>query len=232
MKTNKEIVTEIIEDLENTVGLNWPATRTKITRDKLIACWFGHIIDWKFYGYVHRKSVSASYKNIFKNINSCKKGKAEPWKSYIFRKYDYKQCSRCYNILEFNEFNNCKKEISGLANECRACYALVYVKNKDTILEKNREYRHNNIDKVNSYSAKRRASKLQRTPSWFSNEDDQKIKDLYTQAKNLEKLHGVKYHVDHIIPLQGKLVSGLHISSNLQIITAKDNLSKGNTYSI
>ena len=51
MKSNKEIITEIIEDLENTVGLNWPS-KGKLTREKLIECWSQNkITDWKFYSY-------------------------------------------------------------------------------------------------------------------------------------------------------------------------------------
>ncbi len=49
-------------------------------------------------------------------------------------------------------------------------------------------------------------------------------------AKVLEKLTGEKYHVDHVIPLQGKNVSGLHIPANLQILTATANMKKGNKY--
>ena len=105
-----------------------------------------------------------------------------------------------------------------------------YEENKDKVSLQRKVYYKNNRELFYVHNAKRRAAKLNRTPSWSSEDDQLKIKDLYTQAKSLEKLHGVKYHVDHIIPLQGELVSGLHILSNLQVITAEENLSKGNTY--
>jgi len=56
------------------------------------------------------------------------------------------------------------------------------------------------------------------------------IKHLYIQAKELEKLDGIKRHVDHIIPLQGEYVCGLHIPQNLQILTANENCKKGNSH--
>lgn len=76
-------------------------------------------------------------------------------------------------------------------------------------------------------AAKRRARRLCATPLWA---DLQAIKDYYITAAALSMHTGEHYHVDHIIPLQGKKVCGLHVENNLQILTAFDNLSKSNKY--
>lgn len=52
------------------------------------------------------------------------------------------------------------------------------------------------------------------------------INNFYKEAKRLTKETGIQFHVDHIIPLNGVLVSGLHVEYNLQIITALDNNKK------
>lgn len=87
-----------------------------------------------------------------------------------------------------------------------------------------------NTAKVNAITRKRQASKLKRTPAWLTVEENEQIKDFYVMAKELEAIFGWKQCVDHMIPLQGKTVSGLHVPSNLQILSAKANMEKGNTY--
>ena len=112
--------------------------------------------------------------------------------------------------------------------EARSAYhAEWYQENRESVLAQKAEYGKANPDKCRANQAKRRAAKLQRTPSWV---DFEAIKAVYAEAHRLESLDGIPRHVDHEIPLQGELVSGLHIASNLQILTAEENLSKSNKF--
>jgi hypothetical protein len=77
--------------------------------------------------------------------------------------------------------------------------------------------------------ARRRAAKLQRTPSWA---DYDAIAAVYAEAQRLTRATGVPHHVDHAIPLQGKLVSGLHVHQNLQILTGLENIRKCNRFEV
>jgi hypothetical protein len=87
-----------------------------------------------------------------------------------------------------------------------------YQRNKNT--EKFKK-RHNHDE------ANRRATKLNATPSWLTSEQKQQIKEIYNNCPT-------GFHVDHIIPLQGQKVRGLHVPWNLQILPEKLNLIKGN----
>lgn len=100
--------------------------------------------------------------------------------------------------------------------------------NKEYLAEQVRIYHKANPAKLNAINAKRRAAKLQATPRWLTSEDFKQIEDFYRKAQNLKLVTNEKYHVDHIIPLQGENVCGLHVPWNLQVIPAKENLSKSN----
>lgn len=82
----------------------------------------------------------------------------------------------------------------------------------------------------NASYAKRRAAKIQRTPSWLTTQDLKVIKGFYAIAQMLSRSNNEAWHVDHKIPLQGLLVSGLHVPSNLQLMRGIDNETKRNEY--
>jgi 5-methylcytosine-specific restriction endonuclease McrA len=65
-------------------------------------------------------------------------------------------------------------------------------------------------------------------PKWLTQEHVEAIRLMYQEAKRLTRETGIPMVVDHIVPLRGKNVCGLHIPSNLQIITKQANAQKGN----
>lgn len=91
-------------------------------------------------------------------------------------------------------------------------------------------WRSKNKDKANAHTRKAQAKRAKRVPSWLTQDDIRDINLEYELAVWCSKVMGVKYHVDHIIPLSGKLVSGLHVPSNLQVIPAAVNLAKRNNF--
>lgn len=75
----------------------------------------------------------------------------------------------------------------------------------------------------------RDARKAQRTPVWA---DLLAIQKVYEMARDMNEKTGEEWQVDHIIPLQGKLVSGLHVHANLQVLPALENARKHNSFRI
>jgi len=80
---------------------------------------------------------------------------------------------------------------------------------------------------VRFHAGKRRSAKIRRTPSWANFEA---IRAVYAEAHRLTIETGIEHHVDHDLPLQGELVSGLHVETNLQILTAAENIRKRNHF--
>lgn len=90
------------------------------------------------------------------------------------------------------------------------------------------KWKRENPEKVLAADAKRRADKIQRTPPWA---DLAALEAVYWVRDQLQAEHGKLYDVDHVIPLRGKRVSGLHVHYNLQIIPESANARKHNRFS-
>jgi hypothetical protein len=80
---------------------------------------------------------------------------------------------------------------------------------------------------IRYHASKRRAARLNRTPPWA---DLDAIRAFYDEAERLTLATGIKHHVDHIIPMQGERVSGLHVETNLQVIAGTENIRKHNRF--
>lgn len=108
-------------------------------------------------------------------------------------------------------------------------YRMQYEKTEVYRLQK-KAYRENNRHKLTAKTRKYQAAKLHRTPAWLTADDVWMLEQAYELAALRSELFGFQWHVDHVIPLQGVLVSGLHVPHNLQVIPAWDNRSKANKF--
>jgi hypothetical protein len=99
-----------------------------------------------------------------------------------------------------------------------------YHEHRDQAKAATARWQREHPDAVASKAAKYRAAKSMQMPGWA---DEIAIGMMY-QAANVFRVSGFDVHVDHVIPLQGRAVAGLHVHRNLQIIDALANRSKSN----
>jgi hypothetical protein len=141
----------------------------------------------------------------------------------------------------------CCRDHKRKASDSKRNYAVEYQKNKEVRRQQALKYYyadHKNakakqllkqkarLPQIAAYEANRRAIKLQRTPRWIGKEEMWLIKEIYDLAARRTQQFGFSWHVDHIIPLQGHRVSGLHVPENMQVIRGVDNISKNNKYEV
>jgi hypothetical protein len=153
-----------------------------------------------------------------------------------------KLCNTCKQVLPFSSFYALNKKLNTTQNRCKVCHKVWFEQNKEYIYarkskwlaNKPTEYRdawgRNNRDMRNSRTQMRRAARIQRTPCWLTENDKALIQRKYTLAQTKTESTGERWVVDHILPLQGKLVSGLHVPANLRVIKESTNLRKSNKF--
>ena len=107
-----------------------------------------------------------------------------------------------------------------------------YKKHQATALAAKKIYRTQNKGKINALCAARKKVIKQRTPKWLTDFDRVKLNCLYQLAAMYTRENNEPWHVDHVIPLQGATVSGLHVPNNLQVMRGLDNIKKKNKYEV
>lgn len=101
---------------------------------------------------------------------------------------------------------------------------------KAAAINRTKEWRKTNPDAFRAHSAAARAAKRNAIPGWLTEEDNIRIREIYAEAIRITSETGIPHHVDHIIPLRGKNVSGLHVPANLEVVSAEYNLRKKNKW--
>jgi ATPase subunit of ABC transporter with duplicated ATPase domains len=103
----------------------------------------------------------------------------------------------------------------------------LYEKNKERRMQQSRDWKKRNPEAAALMSrvaaSKRNAKKKKATPPWLAKEHLDAIKAVYIEAERLTLETGIRHEVDHIVPLSGKTVSGLHVPWNLRAIPAVEN---------
>ena len=167
-----------------------------------------------------------------------------------------KTCNRCNQEKSLDEFGKRKDTKDGRKYYCTDCGRKLaaaqrarnpdkesarqkryYDRNRQAQIEKAAKWTKENAERVNARKretgygaasqARYRCAKRQQTPAWA---DHSAIRRIYSACARVTKETGILHEVDHIIPIQGENVRGLHVESNLQVIPAPDNRSKGNRF--
>lgn len=105
-----------------------------------------------------------------------------------------------------------------------------YQRNREKILAGVKKYQSENRAAANARKKAYKETKRGATPKWLTDHDKLVIEQKYLLAGIHEWVTGMKWHVDHVIPLRGATVSGLHVPDNLQVILAEENLTKSNRF--
>lgn len=109
-------------------------------------------------------------------------------------------------------------------NKYRAIHQSWRDRNRDRVREIGRDYHERNIVKRVAKARMREAHEINATPAWA---DKDAITAVYALASEF-RAAGFDVHVDHIVPLRGQNVSGLHVHNNLRVCLASANISKSN----
>jgi len=145
--------------------------------------------------------------------------------------------------LKKRGFPNANTSIFCIPIDPKVRWEIYYWRKKGQIAENQRLYREKNRERLKAawvewYSnnrvsqieraAMRRKKVIDATPSWLTSEHRQQISAIYFLSVQMTEETGIKHEVDHIVPISGKLVCGLHVPWNMRVIPKLENIRKSN----
>ena len=168
-----------------------------------------------------------------------------------------KKCNKCLEVRPLSEYHKKSTAKDGFMWWCKTCHRQ-YVKEKyylykaqpgyverenrrlaayrkahpEKLIESGKKFARLHPGYRTANSVKYNLRKNQRTPSWLTPDDFWLIEQAYELAVLRTKMFGFRWEVDHVIPLNGKLVSGLHVPDNLQVVPVALNRSKSNKFCV
>lgn len=153
---------------------------------------------------------------------------------YNKKRYELKRAQIRTKVYEYRKENievireRARKNYAENSEEIRAYTLRFQRENKEKYYISRRAWGERNRPKLREYGRRRDAIKLGATPQWLTAIQKAQIQEFYeiSEARTIQT--GVQHHVDHIHPLKGRTVCGLHVPWNLQVLTSTENISKGN----
>lgn len=121
---------------------------------------------------------------------------------YLLHMYDIRECKSCNRLLSVSDFRPNSSRSDGLNGQCKTCQS-----NKTKLTQPARQ-------------AVYKAKGIERIVPWTNMQEISKFYSMCPEG----------YHVDHVVPMQGELVSGLHVLANLQYLSAYENIKKHNKF--
>ena len=141
------------------------------------------------------------------------------------------ECKKCKEVKSYVYYSI--HPFGTRRNVCKVCVGINKKKYEEEHLEETLKYRQQwrdeNPEKISEgHRRYKKQLKKPQKPKWV---DENVIKNIYKKMNRLNKESGYsKYDVDHIIPLNGDIVCGLHVENNLRIISHKENTEKSNKF--
>lgn len=172
---------------------------------------------------VSMQTFNRMMRKCFPNVRL--NGGNQTWYFYLLSLIEYKYCNGCTKVLPFIDFHKDKTNSSiGLSSICKYCTSIYQAGQYNKYIESHHASYERNKGKILARQQIYKGERAKRIPLWY-NLQQKEIENFYLNCPP-------GYQVDHIIPLKGDLVSGLHVIENLQYLSIEDNLRKGNKFII